>query len=182
MSPNTIPPDPVPSSTAVAEGSALPAPAWSTLRSIWRAVRFLGLRAILIAATIFIGIFLTIVMINRPVDMGLRTIPPQLESTLMSQINLYVRAYKSQHPAYFTMTEAEQDKFDEVYTRVLVEEQGLNLPYLQRHLRWTWKALQFDWGQLRNITSMAFGRVQNCLLYTSPSPRDRTRSRMPSSA
>ena len=26
------------------------------------------------------------------------------------------------------------------------------------------------------------GRVSNCLLYTSPSPRDRTRSRMPSSA
>ena len=25
-------------------------------------------------------------------------------------------------------------------------------------------------------------RVGNCLLYTSPSPRDRTRSRMPSSA
>ena len=25
-------------------------------------------------------------------------------------------------------------------------------------------------------------RVRNCLLYTSPSPRDRTRSRMPSSA
>ena len=25
-------------------------------------------------------------------------------------------------------------------------------------------------------------RVQSCLLYTSPSPRDRTRSRMPSSA
>ena len=26
------------------------------------------------------------------------------------------------------------------------------------------------------------GMVKNCLLYTSPSPRDRTRSRMPSSA
>ena len=26
------------------------------------------------------------------------------------------------------------------------------------------------------------GRVKGCLLYTSPSPRDRTRSRMPSSA
>ena len=26
------------------------------------------------------------------------------------------------------------------------------------------------------------GRVKTCLLYTSPSPRDRTRSRMPSSA
>ena len=29
---------------------------------------------------------------------------------------------------------------------------------------------------------MAGGRVEFCLLYTSPSPRDRTRSRMPSSA
>ena len=28
----------------------------------------------------------------------------------------------------------------------------------------------------------AFDQVQACLLYTSPSPRDRTRSRMPSSA
>ena len=27
-----------------------------------------------------------------------------------------------------------------------------------------------------------FGRFKTCLLYTSPSPRDRTRSRMPSSA
>ena len=26
------------------------------------------------------------------------------------------------------------------------------------------------------------GRIKTCLLYTSPSPRDRTRSRMPSSA
>ena len=30
--------------------------------------------------------------------------------------------------------------------------------------------------------SCAFCQVNNCLLYTSPSPRDRTRSRMPSSA
>ena len=31
-------------------------------------------------------------------------------------------------------------------------------------------------------TTPYFERVPNCLLYTSPSPRDRTRSRMPSSA
>ena len=30
--------------------------------------------------------------------------------------------------------------------------------------------------------SLAYGVVRGCLLYTSPSPRDRTRSRMPSSA
>ena len=33
--------------------------------------------------------------------------------------------------------------------------------------------------QSDNITT---GRIYSCLLYTSPSPRDRTRSRMPSSA
>ena len=32
------------------------------------------------------------------------------------------------------------------------------------------------------IQSVARGQVSACLLYTSPSPRDRTRSRMPSSA
>ena len=31
-------------------------------------------------------------------------------------------------------------------------------------------------------TTDAIGTVNSCLLYTSPSPRDRTRSRMPSSA
>ena len=32
------------------------------------------------------------------------------------------------------------------------------------------------------ITGTALDNIRNCLLYTSPSPRDRTRSRMPSSA
>ena len=36
---------------------------------------------------------------------------------------------------------------------------------------------QLATGQLENTA-----RLKDCLLYTSPSPRDRTRSRMPSSA
>ena len=32
------------------------------------------------------------------------------------------------------------------------------------------------------VIGLFFGSVMSCLLYTSPSPRDRTRSRMPSSA
>ena len=35
---------------------------------------------------------------------------------------------------------------------------------------------------LSNAEKIIFGQIKNCLLYTSPSPRDRTRSRMPSSA
>ena len=35
---------------------------------------------------------------------------------------------------------------------------------------------------LRSLYKVANGQYDTCLLYTSPSPRDRTRSRMPSSA
>ena len=40
---------------------------------------------------------------------------------------------------------------------------------------------QVDWVLVTNRKTNG-GRCQACLLYTSPSPRDRTRSRMPSSA
>jgi preprotein translocase subunit SecA len=40
-------------------------------------------------------------------------------------------------------------------------------------------AAALHWG---NIAEMKTGEGKTCLLYTSPSPRDRTRSRMPSSA
>ena len=48
--------------------------------------------------------------------------------------------------------------------------------------------MSFDWPSVEAIeNSMLLGRtpeyfIYPCLLYTSPSPRDRTRSRMPSSA
>ena len=39
-----------------------------------------------------------------------------------------------------------------------------------------------DTGELGGICQTGCDIAQACLLYTSPSPRDRTRSRMPSSA
>ena len=39
-----------------------------------------------------------------------------------------------------------------------------------------------EWWKCRTSTDCKVNRVSTCLLYTSPSPRDRTRSRMPSSA
>ena len=38
------------------------------------------------------------------------------------------------------------------------------------------------YGRRKNVFRVAVQAVERCLLYTSPSPRDRTRSRMPSSA
>ena len=37
-------------------------------------------------------------------------------------------------------------------------------------------------SRVRSVSGIGLGLVFVCLLYTSPSPRDRTRSRMPSSA
>ena len=37
-------------------------------------------------------------------------------------------------------------------------------------------------ADLTAVKTMQVPHIQTCLLYTSPSPRDRTRSRMPSSA
>ena len=46
----------------------------------------------------------------------------------------------------------------------------------------TWLLLQPKSGTISDIAASIFGLFYFCLLYTSPSPRDRTRSRMPSSA
>ena len=35
---------------------------------------------------------------------------------------------------------------------------------------------------VKNAVKVGYRHIDTCLLYTSPSPRDRTRSRMPSSA
>ena len=40
----------------------------------------------------------------------------------------------------------------------------------------------FDEGLIRHMILNSLRMYRTCLLYTSPSPRDRTRSRMPSSA
>ena len=47
-------------------------------------------------------------------------------------------------------------------------------------LKITWKYVWYE----NQVVRMCFinGYPYTCLLYTSPSPRDRTRSRMPSSA
>ena len=45
--------------------------------------------------------------------------------------------------------------------------------------------VQYDTYEASSLASgsdISVARLPNCLLYTSPSPRDRTRSRMPSSA
>ena len=86
------------------------------------------------------------------------------------------------------------------------ESLGLNEPLYVQYWVWMSGFVRGDWGNslftkrpvfdefkqkatvtfelviLSQIIAIAIGVPAGCLLYTSPSPRDRTRSRMPSSA
>ena len=68
-------------------------------------------------------------------------------------------------------------------------DKSLNLFTLNKVDRdiYSWNGKNVGWGrvfggQVMAQTLIAAYKTIDCLLYTSPSPRDRTRSRMPSSA
>ena len=65
------------------------------------------------------------------------------------------------------------------------EEKFKDKPYLKQPFGDEWE--EYTWGEVgdmarRLATGLRSLGLRDCLLYTSPSPRDRTRSRMPSSA
>jgi peptide/nickel transport system permease protein len=112
------------------------------------AFRYLFKKALLIVLTIFVGTFITIIIMNRPVVLGYVTNPPQLDTTIQQNIEKSVRIYRQENPYLSSLSveerEAELDKFRER----LIEESGINKPYLSKHLLWTMNALKFDWGEI----------------------------------
>ena len=73
--------------------------------------------------------------------------------------------------------------YDKIWNDHLVDQQddGTALLFVDRHLVHEVTSPQAFEG-LRNSNRKVRHPNLTCLLYTSPSPRDRTRSRMPSSA
>ena len=57
------------------------------------------------------------------------------------------------------------------------------LHHVQEHFGYIPRKVAFEVADLLGVPlARIYGVITFCLLYTSPSPRDRTRSRMPSSA
>ena len=77
-------------------------------------------------------------------------------------------------------------------TRVAITQEYIdaNPDGLTNAERWTWRVSDSGWGRaiwayvlgLRTTKDGVEPMYPDCLLYTSPSPRDRQKSRMPSSA
>jgi peptide/nickel transport system permease protein len=111
----------------------------------------MGKKALLIALTIFLGVFVTINIMNRPVTTGYITEPPQLDTLMESQIERLLNQYGRDHPYlnFADLSQEEQTILLDKYRATLLAESGLELPRFQRHLKWTLNALTFDWGRIR---------------------------------
>ena len=64
----------------------------------------------------------------------------------------------------------------------LLEEGVIDIDYLKNSPKTYWFNENFENYTVEKIDINNFSELYNCLLYTSPSPRDLSTSRMPSSA
>ena len=124
----------------------------SPARTILRTGRYLVGKFLMIALTIFIGVFITILITSQPTRRGLGPPESPFETSLKAQLSLIVQnnisdgSIRSISPGV-----PDQSQVDALRER-LQNEMGLNLPFFQRNLLWTVKALTFDWGQFGNRT------------------------------
>lgn len=116
---------------------------------LFRGLLHMGKKALLIGLTIFIGIFITIVIMNRPMVLGMATAPPQMDATMEANIQLMINQYLRENPDVNNLPGEEREQAIEELRAEYRVEMGLELPYFQRHLHWTMNALRFDWGRLR---------------------------------
>lgn len=110
-----------------------------------QAIKYLLRKAILILLTIFIGTFITVLIVNRPVPGTFGPRPPQLDAQVQTAIERSVRLWEAdQMNQHHGMSTVERDMF----RQELIDESGLNKPFLAKHIQWTFNALKLDWGQL----------------------------------
>ncbi|MEA3326148.1 MAG: ABC transporter permease subunit, partial [Chloroflexota bacterium] len=106
-------------------------------------------KGLLISLTIFLGVFITVTIMNRTVRVGFGFSEAQLDATIENQIDRTIDLYIRENPSVRHLPYFEREAAVEWLYEELVEEFGLNLPKFQRHLLWTLKALKLDWGRLR---------------------------------
>lgn len=116
--------------------------------SIRQAIFYLIRKAFLISVVIFIGIFLTILLINRSVK-GNTAYKPQMDKSIMQGINRTIQIYEMEHWEIYDLPREERIVLLDDMRQDLIKQSGLNDPYLLKHLRWTVNALGFNWGGIK---------------------------------
>jgi peptide/nickel transport system permease protein len=146
------PADATPSSlpqVKVEKGFAVIAPQTAApARPVLRAARYLAGKLLIILVTIFMGVFITVMITGQPSRRGLGPPESPFETSLESQINLVIQGDIFNGTIGVDQYGAPDQKQVEAMVADLRNEMGLNLPFLPRNLLWTIKALIFDWGKL----------------------------------
>lgn len=125
------------------------------LRVFLSAARYLAGKAITILLTIFLAIFVTLLIVNYPVGTSIGTSPFEQKLEEQIQVAVSVAVYRNFIPKDAFGTPLAHEL--EAYIQSLRDEAGLDLPFLPRHLLWTFKALTFNWGRLESESFPQFG-------------------------
>lgn len=109
--------------------------------TVYRVLSFAVRRGLIIFLTIFVGVFITVLAANRS---------GQIEDGVARQVGQEAtRLYRESEFWHRGAGSAERDAYIFGAFEVLSEQAGLHLPYIQRHLRWTWNAMTLDWGDVQ---------------------------------
>ncbi|MBW6471760.1 MAG: ABC transporter permease subunit, partial [Anaerolineaceae bacterium] len=122
------------------------------------AFRYLFKKIFLIVLTIFLGTFITVLIVNRPIPSTFGMSEPQLDSAIQKRIENAVRMYRQDHPEINNLSVADREKILNDYRMQLTEESGINDPFLKKHVKWTLNALRFNWGTIgiTNVQPLEF--------------------------
>ena len=101
----------------------------------------------MVVVTIFIGVFITVMITNQPSRRGLGPAVSPFETSLEAQIYLVVRnAVNNGEIDRGPLGNPDPFQVGEL-TGKLRSEMGLYRPYLPKIFGWTIRALTFNWGQ-----------------------------------
>ncbi|MFH2040514.1 MAG: ABC transporter permease, partial [Chloroflexota bacterium] len=117
------------------------------VKSLKNAIRYLTRKLLLVVVTIFIGVFITVMITNQPSRRGLGPAVSPFETSLEAQIYLVVRtAINNGSIQRGPLGDPDPLQIQELTDR-LRSEMGLYRPYLSKIFGWTIRALTFNWGQ-----------------------------------
>ncbi|HEY69815.1 MAG TPA: ABC transporter permease subunit [Anaerolineae bacterium] len=112
----------------------------STLQSAWRIFWYFLRRIVTILITIILGVFVAVLLTN---------VTGQIDQNVQQKID---RQARSQSYRYGRPNTDEQKQAYQRLAQEMTEDMGADLPFMPRHLRWTYNALTLDWGELQIIT------------------------------
>jgi peptide/nickel transport system permease protein len=120
----------------------------TAFQSAWRITRYFLRRIVTILITIILGIFVAVLLANAT---------GQIDQNVQKKID---RQALSQSYSYGRPTTDEQRQAYQRLSQEMAEDLGINLPFLARHLRWTYNALILDWGDLQILSMSTQARAQ----------------------